>query len=196
MVKAGILSLKGDVCIFLALHTEGVLQQGTLGSSPKTCVKERERSCRLSFVVSHQRQWNADGQWRCSSIAYRQSHSAGPALPGCLPSLFNSLSAESLAGRTKRMISAFCPARTQSTGRTAPREYGRWEYYKRLSAKWWICIVGNQTRLKNTKAMVQDFHGDEPLMYLRPALMWGRSVNHTPTSSLDGRNKKALRRDP
>ena len=181
---------------FLALHTEGVLQQGTLGSSPKTCVKERERSCRLSFVVSHQHQLNADGQWRCLSMAYRQSHSAGPALPGCLPSLFNSLSAESLAGRTKCENHALCPARAQSIGRTAPRECGRWEYYKRLSAKWWICIVGNQTRLKNTKAMVQDFHGDEPLMCLRPALMWGRSVNHRPTSSLDGRNKKALRRDP
>ena len=67
-----------------------------VGSSPKTCVKERERSCRLSFVVSHQHQLNADGQWRCLSMAYRQSHSAGPVLPGCLPSLFNSLSVKAL----------------------------------------------------------------------------------------------------
>ena len=106
-----------------------------------------------------------------------QFHSAELVLQSCLLSLLNSLSGESLAGRTKCTVFAFCPAKAQSTGWTALMEYGRWESYKRLSARCQICTGGNRIGLKNPKASVHDFHGNMPYILFCAALRWRRFVN-------------------
>jgi len=53
MVKAGILSLKGDVCIFYCFtYTEGVLQQGTLFSQPYKILTKTMRTHKYLVIVA------------------------------------------------------------------------------------------------------------------------------------------------
>lgn len=80
-------------------------------------------------------------------------------------------------GRIKCRNHTLCPAKSRSPDEQRGVKRRRRESYKRLSAISRSCTGRSQIYLKNSKTMVQVFHGNVPSMRFCSASKWRRFVN-------------------